>query len=110
QLASTRHNAMDHAAELVALLRRTPAAGSGEGGSDNDEAPLREMARLVRVQWQTESYGAGLAAGNERLRGTLAAGRERRGGAEEGLDAIRRTRRYRLASFLSRPLDALRRR
>jgi hypothetical protein len=104
QLACSHHHAMGHAAELVALLRRTPPAVPHANG------PLREMARLVRVQWQTESYGAGLAVENERLRGELDRERERARRANEELDAVRRTRRYRLAAMLGRPFDALRRR
>ncbi len=109
QLVFAHHHALDHARDLVVLLRRlspsTPPAPS---------APLREMARLVRLQWQTEGRCAALAAENSALRDEL--DRERgRAHAEavaihEELAAFRRTRRYRLASLLARPLEALRRR
>jgi hypothetical protein len=72
------------------------------------------MARLVRMQWQTEGRCTGLAAENDALRSQLE--RERAQAAAESaaiheeLVAFRQTRRYRLASLLARPLEALRRR
>jgi hypothetical protein len=108
QLVFTHHHALDHARDLVVLLRRlSPAGGSPS------PVPLREMARLVRVQWQTEGRYAVLAAENTALRNQIererAQAREEAVAVHEELAAFRRTRRYRLASLLARPLEALRR-
>jgi hypothetical protein len=97
QLACANHHAMDHVCEIVSLLRRLSPA------RPRSDAPLREMARLVRVQWQTESRCWGLTVENQALRDQARA-------TQEQLAALKRTRRYRLASLLARPLDALRRR
>ena len=49
-LAVRHHDAGKHAAELVAALRRlTP-----ESRTPSADGSLREMSRLVRVEWQTE--------------------------------------------------------
>jgi hypothetical protein len=103
-LAFANHHAMDHACELVALLRRQSPTGS------RPNAPLREMARLVRLQWQTEDRLGALRYENELLRDALERERVRAGAAHQQLTAFQRTRRHRLASLLGRPLDALRRR
>jgi len=110
QLACKNHHAMEHARDLVSLLRRMSSGST----RPRQAAPLREMARLVRLQWQTESRCSMLAAENEALRDQMERD-SRRARAEataihEQLAAFRRTRRYRLASLLARPLDALRRR
>jgi hypothetical protein len=97
QLACVNHHAMDHACELVSLFRRTSRR------RPPPNAPLREMARLVRVQWQTEGRCAAFAAESEALREQLDQERKQ-------MAAFQRTRRYRLAQLLARPLDALRRR
>jgi hypothetical protein len=97
QLACANHHGMDHACELVSLLRRLSPAGP------RPNAPLREMGRLVRMQWQAEGRSAALAVENEALRDQARA-------THEQLAAFKRTRRHRLASLLARPLDALRRR
>jgi hypothetical protein len=101
-LAFANHHAMDHACELVALLRRQSPTGS------RPNAPLREMARLVRLQWQTEDRLGALRYENELLRDALERERVRAGAAHQQLTAFQRTRRHRLASLLARPLDALR--
>jgi len=133
RLALQNHHALDHATELVNLIRRhSPSTRTAP------VAPLREMARLVRLQGQTD-WRCGVLTGEnsalwtenaalrkhleeERVRAQqeLAAAREQaeeeRASAREAaaaawgqLEAFRRTRRYRLASLLGRPLDALRR-
>src|SRR5437588_9826681 len=82
-------------------------------------SPLREMARLVRLQGQTDwrcgvltGENSGLWAENAALRKHLeeerARSREETAAAWGQLEAFRRTRRYRLATLLGRPLDALR--
>jgi hypothetical protein len=113
------HHALDHARELVVLLRRlspSPRASRVE--------PAREMARLVRLQWQTEQRCHVFATETAALRAETAAlrlestalreqlERERRDFAalRGELEAVRRTRRYRVAQLLARPLDVLRRR
>jgi hypothetical protein len=109
QLAFAHHHALDHARDLVVLLHRL-----SPGSRPHSPTPLREMARLVRMQWQTEGRATGLAAENDALRTQLE--RERAQTHEESvaiheeLAAFRQTRRYRLASLLARPLEALRRR
>ena len=108
QLIFKRHHAMEHARELVELLRRLAP------GPPRPRAPLDEMARLVRVQWQAESRAATLAAENAALRDEIERERvEARAAvaaAHTALAAFQRTRRYRLARLLGRPLDVLRRR
>jgi hypothetical protein len=109
QLVFAHHHALDHARDLVVLLRRL-----SPGSPSHSPAPLREMARLVRMQWQTEGRRVDLAAENDALRGQLererARAREESAAIHAELAAFRRTRRYRLASLLARPLEALRRR
>jgi hypothetical protein len=105
-LAVRHHDAGAHAAELVAALRRlTP-----ENGARSANGSLRELSRLVRVEWQTEGRALTL---ERRLR---EAERERIESQRE-LERMRGEygklvsgRRYRLAQTLARPLDFLRRR
>jgi hypothetical protein len=108
QLAFSHHHALDHARDLVVLLRRLSPSTRPPS-----RAPLREMARLVRMQWQTEGRYAALAIENESLREQLEQERARAHSEalaiHAELDAFRRTRRYRLASLLARPVEALRR-
>ncbi len=118
-----QHDASRHAQELsVALKRLAPRAPV--------DAPLGEMARLVRLQWQSDSRAGMLAVENailveerERERSVAAeqAGslversrREREelerhiGKLEREMRDLKSTRRYRLAGALARPLDRLR--
>lgn len=116
RLVFQNHHGLEHAGELVALLRRlSPSPRPAPG------APLREMARLVRLQWQTDHRCDALQLENSALRTQNAAmqeqiGRERAQAHEEiaaarsTLETMRRTRRYRLATLLARPFDAARRR
>jgi hypothetical protein len=53
-LSRLHHNAAQHAEELVALFRRLSPSEPADG------TPLREFARMSRVQWQTESRALGL--------------------------------------------------
>jgi hypothetical protein len=67
-LVLTHHDARAHAYELVALFRRlSPRAEPVTG-------PLRELARLVRLQWATEQDAIGLrqALMEERARAIVA--------------------------------------
>ena len=103
------HESGKHAAELVAALRRLvpdkPTSGS--------ERRLSEMARLVRIQWQTErrvlTYEKQLR-GDEQVRISI----EQELHAE--LERVRRDlheiltgRRYKLAQMVVRPFGFLRR-
>lgn len=105
-LAVRHHDAGAHAAELVAALRRlTP-----ENGARSADGSLRELSRLVRVEWQTEGRAITL---ERRLRDS----EQKRIDAQRELEGVRAEfekvvsgRRYRLAQTLARPLDFLRRR
>jgi hypothetical protein len=120
QLANGHHNAADHAAELVAHLRALRA---------DDGPPLQhaaELARLVRLEWQSWSRYAGALEENRVLRAALeheqsesrraheAAAASAEAAAREltreraRVEAFRDTRRYRLAARLAAPLDRLR--
>lgn len=91
-LARLHHAAHTHVEQLVDLFRRlAPSAPP-------PDAPLRELARMVRLQWQTETR---VAARDHELR--LLSARLHRA------EALSATRRYRFAAALARPLDRLRR-
>ena len=107
---STHHGASAHAAELVALLRRLAPCPSADGS-------LAEVERLTRLQWATEARALLLDLENEALRDQLQAERaklederEQIRGHWSGIDSFKRSRRYRLAHLLGKPLDLLRRR
>jgi len=118
-LALLHHGAGPHAEALVAAVRRlAPRAARPPG-------PLRELGRLVRLQWQAESRAAALAvelqlervrlreleAERDRLATELGASRGAAAdaaAASRALDDLTATRRYRLAQALARPLDRLR--
>ncbi len=59
-LAVAHHGARRHAEQLAELFRQLSSRG-------RITAPFEELARLVRVQWQTESTVLGLTAENQRL-------------------------------------------
>jgi hypothetical protein len=102
-LVMRHHSAGRHARELVELLR-------GMAGPDRPpDGPMREMARLARVQWQTESRALGAAREAEMLRDRVLDAEARAAEAEGRLAALRGTRRFRFAAALARPLDRLRR-
>ena len=107
---STHHGAFAHAAELVALLRRLAPCPPADGS-------LAEVERLTRLQWATEARALLLDLENEALRDQLQAERARLEDEREqirshwsGIDSFKRSRRYRLAHLLGKPLDLLRRR
>ncbi len=93
-LATRNHGARHHAQHLVELFREL---------APRQHAPeeAAELARLVRVQWQTEDRVLGLNAENQRLLQRL---RE----TENELEALRSARRYRLAAGLGKVADRLR--
>jgi hypothetical protein len=125
ELAVVHHSANKHAMQLVELFERLAPRPKAR------TEPLREMARLVRVQWQSEERAVafGLEAGE--LRDQLDAYRRRvheleplaarlpeveaelqaaRVDAETRVHDLLRQRRVRLGIALARPLDLLRRR
>jgi hypothetical protein len=105
-LAVRHHDAGSHAAGLVAALRDL----APESRARSADGSLREMSRLVRLEWQTEQRALTF---EHRLR---EAERERIDGLREierlhgELEKVLSGRRYRLAQTLARPLDLLRRR
>jgi hypothetical protein len=95
-LAFAHHDAGQHARELVELWRRLGASGA-------PPPDAAELERLARVAAQVEDRALSYAA--------EAAVQRRKGVAlRKELDAVRATRRYRLAAALTAPLDRLRRR
>jgi hypothetical protein len=120
ELAMTNHNAHGHAIELVELFERL------EPRRPTRETPLRELGRLVRMQWQTEARARALAAeagglreNHDRLRRRvkeLEPVAARVPELERSLQEIhaaygdlRSQRRVRMGIALARPLDFLRR-
>jgi hypothetical protein len=110
QLAAAHHNVAEHAVALVALLRDT------EAGEAPPPSRGEELARLVRMEWQTWSRYNGALRENGELRQALrteqrALYEARRTGADaqEQLESMRASRRYRTAMRLATPVDAVRR-
>ena len=102
-LAVGFHAASRHAIDVVALLRKlAPSAAPADGPE------LRELARLTRRQWQTESRVAALMRENERLHGELQRLHEVADQHHAWGLSIMESRRYRLGAALVRPLDRLR--
>jgi hypothetical protein len=105
-LAVRHHDVGSHAAELVEALRCL----APESRARSADGSLREMSRLVRVEWQTEQRALTY---EHRLR---EAERERIEGLRElervwgEFEKVLSGRRYRLVQALARPLDFLRRR
>jgi hypothetical protein len=94
-LATANHDSIEHARGLIELWRR-------HGASSPPPEPAAELARLGRMQRQTEETAGAFALEANMWR--LAAEEAR---AE--LDAVRRSRRYRIAAALARPVAAVRR-
>jgi hypothetical protein len=112
QLANAHHNVAEHAIALVALLRETAA------GEAPPQPPTRgdELARLVRMEWQTWSRYTGALRHAGELREALRSEQRalleaRRSGADAlaQLEAMRASRRYRTAMRMAAPLDTVRR-
>jgi hypothetical protein len=101
ELAITHHSVRAHTHELCAIL------GSAPRPRDVDGAPLLELSRLVRMQWQAEMRAENLRQASYRAHEQL----ERERGAEgelERLHALLGTRRVRLGLRAGRMLDSLR--
>jgi YD repeat-containing protein len=111
-----RHGTTDHEAELLALLRDLGAP---------TRRPLshhQELTRLVRLEWDAQSRLRAVVEENRTLRArvedlsreatdartALAAREEATAEITHKLDALRATRRFRLASRLAAPLDRAR--
>jgi hypothetical protein len=110
QLANAHHSVAEHAIALVSLLRET-AAGEAPPPSRGDE-----LARLVRLEWQTWSRYTGALREAGELREALRSEQRalfeaRRSGADAlaQLEAIRASRRYRTAMRMTAPLATVRR-
>jgi hypothetical protein len=127
ELAVVNHSANTHAVELVELFERLAPRRS------RSRAPLRELGRLVRVQWQTEERAQSLASEarsvreeNEGLKRRVLelepvaarvpelerSVKELSASVRELNDSLRDVlsqRRVRLGLALARPFDALRR-
>jgi hypothetical protein len=95
-IAYRNHDAARHAEALVSLWQQLGASARPAPGHGH------EMARLVRLQSQIESRATVLASENARLHAELDKANAR-------LNELKATRRYRLASALSAPLDVMRR-
>jgi hypothetical protein len=126
-LVIAHHSARRHAEELAGVLGGLTSACDGQA----DRAPLREMARLVRLQQATEARAAAAALAAQiaaedarRLAAELEAAmtelvqlRGQREAVEANtrqaaelwrqIDALRATRRYRLAGAIGGFADAL---
>jgi hypothetical protein len=96
-LARLHHSAARHSEELVGLLERlTP-------GRPPADAPLREMARMARAQWQAESRALGAAHEARLLSSRLAEAEARAETAETVLSNLRGARWYRFLRAFARP-------
>jgi hypothetical protein len=90
-LARLHHSASRHAEELVGLLERL------RPGHPPADAPLRELARMARTQWQAESRALGAAHEARTLAARLQEAEARTASAEYYLSRpwYRRIRRMR---------------
>jgi hypothetical protein len=82
-LSRMHHSASQHAEELVTLFERLAPAAPPDG------SPLREFARMSRVQWQTESRALGLEHEARLLSSRAQDAEARADAAEKHLEAIR---------------------
>jgi hypothetical protein len=108
-LVVRHHDAGKHAAQLVAALRQLIP----ENPTRRSDRTLREMSRLVRVQWQTEKK---VLAFDHQLRGAEEARISSEQELQKELERVQGEyhrvvsgRRYRLAQTIAKPLDFLRR-
>ena len=104
-LARSHHDARDHAASLVELFDRL-----GPGRPAGDPSAVRALAHLAEAQLRAEiSVDHYRMERNQWFKRSQEL-QEQLAGEQAERAALIRTRRYRLASALSRPLDLLRRR
>ena len=107
-LAVTHHDAVVHAAELVALFKRLDL----DRARTPDGNALGPLARMVRVQRETDRRVALAELDGQRLRVEAQALRRECDQARlehEHLRALTQTRRWRFLQWLGAPLDRLRR-
>lgn len=102
-LLERHHAATDHANALSGLFKEL--APRAKGPSE----PLREMARLWRLVYQTDARAHELAKENQVLREDVELLKGKVLETNARLDGFRQSRRYRLAELLSRPFELLRR-
>jgi hypothetical protein len=88
-LARVHHSASRHSEELVALFERL------EPGTPPANTPLRELARMSRVQWQAESRALGATHEARLLSSRLQAAEARAAAAEAHLESLRSAPWYR---------------
>jgi hypothetical protein len=88
-LSRLHHSAAGHAEALVRLF------GQIAPGTPPDGTPLREFARMSRVQWHTESRALGLAHEARLLAARAQAAETRADAAEKHLEAYRTAPWYR---------------
>lgn len=106
-LATRHHGARAHAAQLVEILRE------GSAPAVPPSTPLRELARLVELQWRAQGELIALAEESERRRRRAEEATDRAEEAERQLARAREllgTRRARAGLALGNRLDRLRRR
>jgi hypothetical protein len=96
-LARMHHAAARHAEELVALFERL------EPGEPPPGTPLREFARMSRVQWHTESRALGASHEARLLSRRVTEAEARAEAAEERLRHLRNAPSYRFLRALRRP-------
>lgn len=108
-LVTRHHSARKHTHAVVELLRGLDAREAAP------DVPLRELARMVRVQWATEERAYRQAAENTALHARLLEVDCARETAEQAAAAAERryaevlaTRRHRAASLVGRISDRLR--
>jgi hypothetical protein len=97
-LVIAHHGVRRHTQRLVDLLEGALGASAAP---PSDPARFEELDRLTRAQWRLEDRAAGLARENDRLHARILE-------LEAEAEALRRTRRYRVATAIGRPLDTLR--
>jgi hypothetical protein len=88
-LARLHHSASRHTEQLVEVLERLAPTAPPQ------DAPLREFARMARVQWQTESRALGAAHEARLLSSRTQAAESRADAAEKHLEALRKAPWYR---------------
>jgi glycosyltransferase involved in cell wall biosynthesis len=110
-LAVAGHSATVHAQDLIALFERLAPR------PEPVAAPLREMSRLMKLNWLADSARHGLEQHHVDLSERLQRAEQEReraradaAAARAELAALQATPPHRLAQALARPLDRLRRR
>lgn len=114
-LTRANHDARDHVSELVGLISRL-----APGRPPDDPSAMRALTVLaeaqLRAEWSAERYrveskewAALLRDERERWLAATEATQTQLREAEAQLQALKQTRRFRLAATLAKPLDIIRR-